>query len=307
MKNCPTTQKSIAQKLVAKKIYTLKVALTLTLTFLLALILSCASTNNVKNNSPVPSTSPTRITVPRRSSKTFFAPINQEAMLLAEEGSPQSIRKAISLIRKADRNYTDQEKVFLIMLDSIMKIVWPSERIDWDVPIYDGQTPYTGAIDSAKKGIYDLSTGNTDFFTLLLPSLVLLFTEDVNRFAQVSEQALQTSLMMHKNSSLALYLLGVLYQKTHQYEGALNCFYEASTLSPLCLESACAHTEVLLELGEYERAYEKSRSLFSDNQNLTVIKLCAESAFALKKYDEAEEYATLVLEKSPNDLDFILF
>ncbi|MBQ9630232.1 MAG: hypothetical protein IJR49_01435 [Treponema sp.] len=275
--------------------------------------LSCATTKKSSSNSEDVSTvesnatSPVRITVPRRNARTYFSSISSDIMALAEEGSPKSIRSAISLLRKADRNYSEQEKVLLVVLDSIMKIVWPSEKVEWDVPSLEINTPYTGAIESARQGIYDLSTGNVDFFTILLPSLVLVFENDVSRYAASAEQALQVSLSMRNDSVLALYLLALLYQKTGQHNAALEYLERAEELSPACSELVYEHGKCLLQLGYYTVALRKAESLLQLNQSIVALKLCVEASFALEDYDMAEEYVSRVLQQEPNNLEYVLF
>ena len=169
----------------------------------------------------------TAIDVPKRTRRTYFSRIAPDVMAAAENASPDSIRTAVSLLRKSGADYTEPEKVLLNVLSGIMKTVWLSERADWETPSVSEATPYLGAIESAKNGIYDLSTGNVDFFTLVLPSLVVVKADDVSSYASVAEQALTAALTLRPDSALAHYLIGVLYVKTVQTEKALEHFSNA--------------------------------------------------------------------------------
>ena len=65
-----------------------------------------------------------------------------------------------------------------------------------------------------------LSTGNVDFLTTVLPSLVVLVVDDVKPFFSMSEAALKKGISMYPDSVLANYLLGQLYKKNGDIEKA---------------------------------------------------------------------------------------
>ncbi|MGI5096513.1 tetratricopeptide repeat protein [Treponema socranskii] len=250
----------------------------------------------------------TAIDVPKKTRRTYFSRIAPDVMAAAENASPDSIRTAVSLLRKSGADYTEPEKVLLNVLSGIMKTAWISERADWETPPVSEATPYLGAIDSAKNGIYDLSTGNVDFFTLVLPSLVVVKADDVSSYAAVAEQALTAALALRPESALAHYLIGVLYAKTRRTEEALAHFSLASKSAPLCKETAYAEADCLKRLGRMQEAQTAALSLLQRYPaDISVLKLCAETSFALKDFSAAEEYVGRVLQQEPNDLDYVLF
>lgn len=248
------------------------------------------------------------IEVPKRTRRTFFFRIAPDAMAAAENASPASIRSAVSLLRKSGEDYTEAEKVLLNVLSGIMKIAWPSERVDWETPPVNEATAYLGAIESAQKGIYDLSTGNVDFFTLVLPSLVVIKADDVSSYASIAEQALTASLALRPDSALAHYLIGVLYIKTMRTEKALDHFSRAAKSALSCKEIAYAEADCLKRLGRMQEAQTAALSLLQRYPaDIAVLKLCAETSFALNDFSAAEEYVGRVLQQAPNDLDYVLF
>lgn len=250
----------------------------------------------------------TQIAVPKKSGRTYFSKIDGKTMALVENGSPESLRSALSAIRKPELDYTENEKVLIAVVSGIMKMTWPSEQTDWDVPEVTEQTPYLGAIDSAKQGIYDLSTGNVDFLTLVLPSLVVISSDDVSGYAGKAEQALLSGLDLRPDSVLADYLLGMLYKKEGQTDKALERFTLASQHSPLCLEAAYEKGMCLMKLGRADEASVIADALVSRYPTkISVLKLSAETSFALKSYSSAEEYVARVLQQDPNDLQYVLF
>ena len=143
---------------------------------------------------------------------TYFSSVSETVLADVETGSPSSLRRAASAMRKSEVDYLENEKVLLAVASSIMQMVYPSEHVDWETPSFTDVTPYMGAIQSAQKGIYDMSTGNVDFLTIVLPSLVITTVDDVSPFFTNSENALRQGLSMRGDSVLAQYLLGLLYR-----------------------------------------------------------------------------------------------
>ena len=94
------------------------------------------------------------------------------------------------MLKKADGSYTESEKTLLYVAAGIMRIVWPTEKITWEIPEIIQDNAYVGAINSAEKGVYDSSTGSMDFLTLVLPSLVLLTNNSRNDYYEDAKKAL---------------------------------------------------------------------------------------------------------------------
>ncbi|MFA6856958.1 MAG: tetratricopeptide repeat protein [Treponema sp.] len=244
----------------------------------------------------------------KKNSRTYFSAIDREIMSAVENGSPESIRAAVSAIRKPELDYTETEKVLLSVMAAVMEMVWPSEKIDWDVPEVSTVTPYLGAIDSARKGVYDLSTGNVDFLTLVLPSIVVVSADKISDYARTAEQALTDGLRICPDSVLAHYLLGILYEKTGRSSDALSHFVSASQGAPSCLETSYARAVCLKNLGRMDESSAIAGMLVARYPaDIRILKLCAETSFALKSYSAAEEYVARVLQQDPNDLEYILF
>ena len=265
-----------------------------------------SSTSNYENETD--NDRRTAIEVPKRARRTYFSRIVPDALAAAENASPDSIRSAVSLLRKSGEDYSEAEKVLLNVLSGIMKIAWTSERVDWETPPVNEATAYLGAIESAEKGIYDLSTGTADFFTLTLPSLVVIKADDVSSYAAVAEQALTAALALRPDSALAHYLIAVLYIKTMRAEEALEHFSRAAKSALSCKEIAYAEADCLKRLGRMQEAQTASLSLLERYPaDINILKLCAETSFALNNFSAAEEYVGRVLQQEPNDLDYVLF
>jgi tetratricopeptide (TPR) repeat protein len=249
-----------------------------------------------------------KIDRPHQSQRTYFSDIDEKIVKDVENGSPDSLRAAVSLIRKTEVEYSEPEKVLLSVTAAVMEMVWPSEKVDWDVPEVKEMTPYLGAIDSARKGVYDLSTGNVDFLALVLPSVVIVSSDDVAGYAQSAEQALLAGLGLCPGSVLSHYLLGMLYEKQDRNDDALNQFTSASKGAPSCFEILYARADCLKKLGRMDESSAIAGTLVARYpSDIRILKLCAETSFALNSYSAAEEYVARVLQQDPNDLSYVLF
>lgn len=249
------------------------------------------------------------IPIPKKTSHSYFSSIKNNVMALVEDGSIESLKDAASALHKSGTDeYEENEKVLLYVCAEIMKIVWPSQTVTWEVPEVTSSTPYTGALDSVKKGIYDSSTGNIDFLTLVLPSLVLLTSSQKKDYYGESNAALTTALEMRENSVLANYLMGILKQKQGKYEEALQYYNKASSFASPCSEILYAKANAYKLIGKNEIALELAETIVEQYpQDVKILELCAESSYALGSYTKAEQYIVRVLQLAPENSEYLLF
>lgn len=270
---------------------------------LLGMFVSCGSTPTVEAPVVEPTVA-TPLFVPEIEDQGFFAFSDKSIMKDMEIGSPATIRRAASKIRNPS---TQPEKVILAVASSLMTIVWPSEQNSISIPSDIAANAYTGAIESAKMGIYDVNTGNTDFFTMVLPSLVLLTSYNQTDYYSQALATLTAALEMRPDSVLVQYLLGTLYQKMDDLNSSVQMFEKAAESSEQCLETNYALAQVLFLQGEYVRAQEiASRMLQSFPGNLKLLKLLSEIATQTGNYTLAESYINQVLQQEPENSQFLL-
>lgn len=248
--------------------------------------------------------------------RTFFYKIDEQIVKEVENGSPESLKNAMQLIKKSSEEYEENEKVLISIAVQIMKIVWPSQKITWEQPVTDIENPYIGAINSAKQGVFDSSTGDVDFLSTILPALVLLSpviaqSKEINNTNQEilenCRNAIQKAMEVNQNSVLAHYLMGVLLQKQEKYNEALAFLKFAYDSSPKTEEILLCYSNLLYKTGNLESAQKIADELDPQNLNIQVLKQKAYIAFELKDYDSAELLVARVLQQNPNDLDFLLF
>ena len=248
--------------------------------------------------------------------RTFFYKIDEQIVKEVENGSPESLKNAMQLIKKSYEEYEENEKVLISIAVQIMKIVWPSQKISWEQPETNIENPYIGAINSAKQGIFDSSTGDVDFLSTILPALVLLspvvtqtneLKNSYNSVFESCQNSIQKAMQFNQDSVLAHYLMGVLFQKQGNYEEALPYLKFAYDSSSKTEEILLSYCDVLYKSGNLELAQKIVQEFDSPDLNIQVLKQKAYIAFELKDYDNAELLVARVLQQNPNDLDFLLF
>lgn len=249
------------------------------------------------------------VKLPSGKKRTYFSKIDPEILAGVENGSPASLRAAMTKIRKNESEYTENERVLIAVAADIMKLAWQSERVTWDVFEVREENPYTGAINSAKNGIYDSSTGNVDFLTMVLPSLVFLTTNSIPEdYVIQAQKSLLDALFTSEDSVLANYLIGILYEKKHDFAKAEQYLNKAYSLSDSTLELGLAYSRILNQNGKSDEAAQILAKFSAvDPKNILVLKQNAYVAFSKKDYALAEDYVARVLQQTPNDLEFLLF
>ena len=239
--------------------------------------------------------------------RDFFYKIDAAVLTGVQNGSPDSLREAMSLMRKKSIEFDESEKVLAAVSAEIMKLVWPSEKITWDIPVITDENPYMGAISSVKQGVFDSSTGNVDFLTTLLPALVIMNNNSDISILEPCENAIQAALQIQSDSVLANYLMAKLYERKRGFENAEKYMALAYTASPKTTEINLAYSRILRANGKLAEASQILNSIDNTSNDIAVLKQNAYIAFDAGEYDSAEMYVARVLQQTPNDLEFLLF
>ena len=142
--------------------------------------------------------------------RSFFQKISPEILAGVQNGSPESLKSAMASMRQKKADYDDAEKVLAVVAAEIMRIVWPYEKITWDIPEAPNDNPYIGALETVRHGHFDSSTGNVDFLATLLPAIVIMNPSSNSSVLEPCEDALVKALAMQPDSVLANYLMAVL-------------------------------------------------------------------------------------------------
>ena len=251
----------------------------------------------------------TSIGVPTiKKSQSYFYPLNADVVALVENGTPESIRKFYSTVyRTVKTDYTKQERVLLEISDAIMRIIWKSETLSMNYPEVDFSNPYTAAIDSAQKGIFDTSTGNSDFFTNLLPALVLFSGNSRTDYYENAETYIARALSLNSESVLANYMMGVLKMRMGKTNESIPYLSKAHKNYPLGREIHFSLGTAYFYTGQYTDSLTQAETLLTVTPMSTdYLYLAARSALKLKDYEKAESYTLKLLQIQPENSDYLL-
>ncbi len=282
----------------------------------LSVLVSCASVSSKKklpNTSSASSSKakslpsvPSSLSIKNFSS--YFRGVDGAILFRIQNGSPLSIREAVSALHKPNGKYSEQERVLFAMCASIVKYAWPNEKITWAVPQDLPDNLYTATLKSIGEGSASFTSAENDIFMLTLPCLALFTSSAQNGFYVQAEDSLKKALEINPSSVLNLYLAGTLAFRTHNYEKAVFFYERAAEIEPRNNYIMLARIRALLKAGEHEKAYESAaQALRIQPANMEVIKLNAKAAFASGRYNEAESLAARVLQREPDNTAFLLF
>lgn len=239
----------------------------------------------------------------------YFSGISKSVLELVQKGSPESLLSAYEGLKKASVDYKENERVLVFIIVETLNIVWPSQTqgLNLDAPAVPDRNIYTGAIEAAKNGIYDTSTGNNDFLANALPSLVLRSPVTNKDYYPEAESHLKTALSFAPKSVLANYLLALLYSKSNRNLESVDLLKVAAQESK-AFEIHYLLATCLNALGRYE----ESKSV-TDNlivlypSSIDLLKLLSRNAYSSGDYNTAERYALMALQQNPSDLEMVLF
>lgn len=249
-----------------------------------------------------------KLTLPERRETAYFSGINPEILSMVEKGSPESLRSALSGLRRSQEEMSESEQVLHYIAVSIMQMCWKSQNFSEETSGQLVKNNYTGAISSSKNGIYDAFLDPKDFLSYALPALVLAVSETRNDYYDDAEVALNKALSINPNSVFAHYLLGILYTRKSDYKAANLHFGSASDMAPDCFECMYAFASSFMKLSDPAAAFNLTERLLSKYpQNKDLLKLGAESAFASKDSANAELYVSRVLQIEPENSYYLLF
>ena len=239
--------------------------------------------------------------------KGNFPDIDTETLKLIEKGTLSSLKTALSQLRTPDQVYNNQQIILLNVISGIMSIVYPTEKISWPIPPVDFENDYTAALTSAKKGVYDFSTGDSDFLELTLPSLVLLTAPSLKNYYLESETSLKSALKLYPDSFLANYLLALLFYRQNRDVEAMQYFAKAYAIDDSCLTMNQTYANCLIRNNENALADKISKKILQENpDNAEILKVSAISSFNSGDLQSAEQYVIRVLQQEPDNMDFIL-
>lgn len=240
---------------------------------------------------------------------TYFEFTNPNVLYYAQMGSPKYIQMAVQSIKKTGNEYSEEDAVLLSILNAMMTTLWQSEANTVQVPAVTQELPenvYTGVISYIKSGMYDSNAGDSDFFTLILPSMVIA-TSSQDTFYEEAQASLTKAFDLNKDSTILNYLQGLLYSKQERFSDALPFLKQAYSSDSDCKEISLLYINAMSECKDFLPAYNiATKMLNGDGLNAQILKLCAELALNLNYLDQAESFVGRLLQQDSNNTENIL-
>lgn len=226
---------------------------------------------------------------------------------LLERAVPASIRDAVNLVRQDPKGMTDRNRVFLAVAGELMKILYPLETVDWQMPSIPENDPWTQAIRSSRMGVYDYNTGNGDFFARVLPSLILFISPTSTDFYPEAKKTLTAAATSNPSSVLPPLFLGAMIERTEGSAAALDWYRKAWETDSGCYPAGEGLVRAFIAAGDGASAFPVAKTLSGRYPEVMgMVKLCAESAFAAESWETADPYILQVLKTEPANSDYLL-
>lgn len=280
--------------------------------FIILFLVSCASKKNVSEEpvvlTPTVEKSAIALQTPKPVKKQFFDSITPSVLSKVENGTLKDLQSALQELKRLDESYSDSEAVLINVIHGILTIMYSQTSFSVPIPENVIENSYTAAVDSAKKGVYDFSSGKSDFLSLVLPSLVLITAPALDNYYNEAKKSLETAMSVNEDSFLAQFLYGLLLSRLNNQNEAL-VFLGKAYKKDFSYVSLCRlYMNTLYSAGLFSDAFSTAVALLQLSPNdLDALKVCANITYKEKDYEAAEQWVTQVLQKEPDNIEFFLF
>jgi Tfp pilus assembly protein PilF len=185
---------------------------------LLALFLSCGTGPAVEEAIiPLPSAPPEERSAQERPAGSGVA---EEIRSLVESGVPSSLLGALDLIKRRRLEEGDYGRIMAAAAVTLLRKLYPDNRTDLPPADPPRTHPYTKILDEAEQGNYYAPPRNSlDYLELTLPFLALLDETREDRLL-AALPCLKRARELNPRGMLAPYFMGLVYEKTGQWEKA---------------------------------------------------------------------------------------
>ena len=232
--------------------------------------------------------------------------LDEAALASLELGTPDGIRAAVSRISYS-AGMSDLNRLILFLAAELMAVLYPLDRVTWDVPSVPDQDTYARIIRAAKQGIADFS-GGEGFFPLVLPALALFYATEASLPLDQMDSALARANGINPSSALPPWFRAEIAKRQGRQDDAAAFYRKAWALGGGgCYPAGLSYADSLIRAGDARSCLDIARAVLARYpSSLEAMRLCAESYAALGEWSNAEPYITSGLRADPSNADLLL-
>ena len=262
--------------------------------------LTCFSctTLKVQNNSAMQDISPTILALPSLDEITLSRtdPLVQADI---EQCSPASLRRAVDRVYSTSQGLTKEKLLQLTLAARFMKLLYPFEAVDWNVPSYRQSNQYLDALLQIEKGHYPQMLGINTFLDAVIPAIILTRGTGAKEYGAALENRLFTARKLNPDSVLPFYLLGLLYEQLNNLSEAEDYYQIAWEQDNSCYPVGVRFAHLSLLRKNTEKAYEIAENLYERYPDTVTIQLLLAKTYIDKGLlERAEPLIYAILKKN---------
>lgn len=215
-----------------------------------------------------------------------------------EYASPASIRKAVNHLYSHSQRTPSSTHFQLTLATRLMRLLYPLEPIDWNVPSYKEENIYLNALTQAADGTYPQTLGRGTFMDAVIPAFILISGVSIGEYADDLEIRLHKAQQINPQSVLPFYLFGLLYERQHRLSDAVTAYQAAWERDESCYPAGIHYARLALTRNNTEKAYEIAQKLYiTYPQSISIQLLLAQTYIALGDLSKAETLVSAILSK----------
>jgi tetratricopeptide (TPR) repeat protein len=233
--------------------------------------------------------------------------IADEILALVENGSFPSLLKALDLIRNRNLGESEFGRIMNAVAVTLLQKVYPSLQNQYPAIAPPQTHAYTRILREAEQGNYVYAPQNSrDYLEHTLPFLALIQETRPEKLEAARMDLIRAS-ELNKNSVLAPFFLGLIYERSGLFNAALAEYSQAYAVSGDCYPAILGLARVLEQQDKRQEAIRLLSDLVIQHpDNLAIKRQLATAYYNNRDWSRAEPAIAEVLQRDNRDSSFIL-
>lgn len=224
-----------------------------------------------------------------------------------QKGSADSLKKAAEYIRNNSSGLSEKNKFYLILISKFMQILYPYEEVEWTAASNTGENKYLAALSDVQKGIYPYWLDTDDFFSLIIPPLMLVNNNFPKTFYKDAGERIEAAKNLVPDSVLPHYLEGRLYELRKNSAKAYSSYKKAWEMDFSCYPSGIRLAKITAAQDKADEALKIAEVLYKRYKDKAeILLLIAETYIFKRNWSAAEPFIVEVLAREPENLEALL-